>query len=474
VDASAASEENAVPGAANDATMSGVTQATDSNACVAVVLVPHPDDAATFLCQATSEGAGLALPCVTVEAEPSVVSIIDRVDELFGTNVTLLRANALQWFDNYDACAMVVEVESLGADSAPGFEWTTLDAASTITQSWAQESVVAWLHERRAGWSALRPQWSRPGWVAEAGAWMRDQMTIAGFTDPQTPRVHYLWGVSAVLSADSSDGKAFLKCSGKRFQHEAAVTQALSRRTPSLLPDVVAIEPDRGWMLMRDFAGAELGEQDSSTWDVGVDALVQVQRSWLQRTNELVQLGAELRPLTDLARWVEQTATDDDLLSGFTADERQRWIDSVPAMTQACRELGEVGPGATLVHGDFHPWNVALRADGDALIFDWTDASVAHPALDVVTYVMRTPDVAVRTALFDRFLACWEGELGRAPDAHLARLVLSVGALHQAHTYVQLIPTLMPEDLSQLAGGDVQWLRRAMAYAEQGLSAHDM
>jgi hypothetical protein len=447
---------------------------TGPSTCDVAVLVPHPDDAATFLCVLRQDGADVSLPSITIEAEPSIVAVIDRLNELFEMPVTLLRANAVQWYDNFDASAMVVEVEPLAGEHVAGFEWTRVDAASTVTPQWARASLTGWLGERRTGWSALRPQWSRPGWVAEAGAWMRDQMVSAGLSEPQMPRVHYMWGVSAVLVADSDAGKAFLKCSGRRFQHEAAVTQALSRSAPRHLPEVLAIEPRRGWMLMRDFAGPELGEQDSSTWGIGLDTLVSVQRSWLERLDELVRLGAEHRPLSALERWVKQTAGDDEVLRGFTVDERQRWLASLPSLTEACRRLDDIGPGPTLVHGDFHPWNVALRPDGAALIFDWTDASVAHPALDVVTYVMRTPDIGVRTALFDRYFACWDGELGAAPDADLARLVLSVGALHQAHTYTQLIPTVMAEDLSQLEGGDIQWMRRAMTYAEQGLNAPHM
>ncbi|HEX5016817.1 MAG TPA: aminoglycoside phosphotransferase family protein [Actinomycetes bacterium] len=443
---------------------------SDAPTCDVVVLIPHPEDPGAFLCDATSNGSLLRLPSVTVEAEPSIESVIKRLDELLATRLVLLRANAVKWYDNYDTSAMVVETESPSSEPSPAFEWASVGATSDVAPEWAQPSVASWLGERRSGWSRLRPQWSRPGWVAEAGAWMRERMELAGLADAEIPQVHYVWGISMVLVADSRDGKAFLKCSGQRFQHEAAVTQALASHTPSHLPEVLAIEPDRGWLLMRDFDGEELGMRESSTWGVGLDVLGTLQRHWLRRSSELLDLGAEHRPLTALAKWVEQTAENGDLLSPMTADDRRRWLEVVPVMTDACLRLDAVGPGETLVHGDFHPYNVAIQSNGDAIVFDWSDTSVAHPALDVVTYVMRAHDFDVRKALFDRYFAGWDGAFGDQLDDDFVRLVLSVGAVHQAHTYTQILPTVMPEDLSNLEGGDVQWLRRAMAYADTGLA----
>ena len=59
---------------------------------------------------------------------------------------------------------------------------------------------------------------------------------------------------------------------------------------------------------MRDFEAPELGDQSESTWGVGLDALAELQQTWLGRTDDLVTLGAEDRPLTALATWVEGLA----------------------------------------------------------------------------------------------------------------------------------------------------------------------
>jgi aminoglycoside phosphotransferase (APT) family kinase protein len=174
--------------------------------------------------------------------------------------------------------------------------------------------------------------------------------------------------------------------------------------------------------------------------------------------------------LTDLAAWVEGRTEDAALLAALTPKERNAWLEAAPTMVQACQRLEDLGPEPSLVHGDFHPWNVALR-DEEALVFDWSDTSVAHPALDVVTYVMRSRDPANRESLLQRYVDGWADYLSDAARQELGDLALVVGGLHQAHTYARLIPTVMPEDLCQLRGGDVQWIQRTLRFRDEGVRA---
>ena len=147
---------------------------------------------------------------------------------------------------------------------------------------------------------------------------------------------------------------------------------------------------------------------------------------------------------------------------------RGAWLQSVPAMVGACTSLDRIGPGTSLTHGDFHPWNVVAGQDGPR-IFDWTDAAVAHPFLDLVTYITRTDDLARRRYLLQRYLGLWSKYLS-PDDLHAAgQLALVAGALYQAHTYSQLIPTVMPDDLAQLRDGDVHWLQRALDRLDHGI-----
>ena len=218
-----------------------------------------------------------------------------------------------------------------------------------------------------------------------------------------------------VLRAPSAYGDVYLKCSADLFRHEAVVTRALAERMPGLVPEVVAVDLDRGWMLMRDLGAAEMGDQDESLWHEGAAAHGRIQRSWLGRADELVALGLPVRSLAVLAAEVDQMTEDAGLLDRMSAGLRERWLAAAPALVEACRRLDGLGPGPSLVHGDFHPWNVtSVRG---TRVFDWTDAAVSHPFVDLATYVFRSEDAAVRRHLVAAYLGAWPGWPRRSPCA---------------------------------------------------------
>jgi hypothetical protein len=448
-----------------------VAELAASTGCTVAVLVPRADDGATLCCLplAGDSAAVCALPTVVVSAEPDTDEVIRGVSRLVGGPVTLLRANAAAWDSSSDVTALIAEIGPLSTEP-DGYCWALLDESKveTIDPAWARGPVRSWTRERLVGWSDLRPQWSRPGWLSEAARWMQEEMAGAGYLDPQVPRIHHLWGISVVLSAASRTGTAFFKCSGERFRHEGRLTRALADRSPGYMPDVLAFEPHRGWMLMRDLEAPLLGDRPQPMWELGLDALASLQQKWLGYADDLLAAGAEARPLDELARWVHATRSDVDLMARLAPEVRDAWPSAVPIMIDACLNLDGIGPGPSLVHGDFHPWNVVAGQDGTR-IFDWTDAAVAHPFLDLVTYIMRTDDLALRSHLLYRYLGLWSNHLS-ADDLNAAgQLALVVGALHQAHTYSQLIPTVMPADLGQLRDGDAHWLRRALHRLDHGL-----
>lgn len=133
----------------------------------------------------------------------------------------------------------------------------------------------------------------------------------------------------------------------------------LATQTPEVMPEVMAVDADRGWMLMRGLDAVDLGDQDQSLWQEGLMAHARIQQSWLGRTDELVALGLPVRSLTDLAGHVEAMTNDPVLLGRMPADVCERWLRTAPTLAVSCRRLEEIGPGPTLVPGDFHPWNVA-------------------------------------------------------------------------------------------------------------------
>ncbi len=283
----------------------------------------------------------------------------------------------------------------------------------------------------------------------------------AGLPPSGPPEVVQLWGISAVLRADSPGGAAYLKCSTDLFRHEAVLTRALAASMPDVLPDVIAVEPDEGWLLMRDMGGALLGDVPVEQWAAALRAYVPLQQQWLGKGDELVGHGAFVRPLSDLAPAVARWSEDDELLRRLGPELRERWLRLVPRLVDACWRLAEVGPSPTLVHGDLHAWNV-VRADGGFRYFDWTDAALSHPFVDLAPFVPRIPSSAVRHAAYDAYLAGWADHLSPALLQEAGRMGLVVGCLYVTQTYLKGLPTLMPGDAGPLAGADIDWLGKTL------------
>lgn len=333
----------------------------------------------------------------------------------------------------------------------------------------SRAAVAGWVREHEEGWSALRPAWSRPGWFARASAWLAEEAETDGHPLVDLPRQHQLWDISVVLRAASTNGDVFLKCSPDVFRHEAVATQALARVTPELMPSVVAVNSDEGWLLMRDLGATELGERDQSLWHEGLAAHARIQRAWLDRTDELIALGLPDRSLAKLASQVATLADDADLTARIPDDLRDKWLSLVPAFVESCRRLDEIGPGPTLVHGDLHPWNVVFGPE-NIRVFDWTDAAVSHPFVDLATFVPRSEDPDVRRTLIEAYVDAWAPVSPRETLLEAAAVGMIVGALYQVMTYRTLLAT-MPNDGRDagLHGADISCIKRSVQWQENYL-----
>ena len=456
-----------------------VTKPTGSQVCL---LIPHPQRIAVLVEEAGASSVPTApptMPTLSMGSEepplPEILAAIDVVDAAslpppLRVVLTSPPSPADDEASEDGEVSFIVEFDVL--DDAPaGWTWLDLDpdAIGNLEPQFIRAAVAAWARERADGWSPLRPQWSHPGWFDAASSWTVDWMAAHGSPALSAPRIHQLWGLSVVLVAPSPDGDFFFKCSADVFRHEAVATQSLSARTPESVPEVVAVDATRGWMLMRDFEADDLGEQDQSMWHKGLAAHARIQQRWLGRTDELVALGLPVRSLTDLASWVEATADDDALLERIPVDIRERWLAAAPALRRACRRLDEIGPGPTLVHGDLHPWNVA-HSPTTTRVFDWTDAAVSHPFVDLAAYIFSTDDRGTRRRLVDAYASAWSEVTSEPILREAITLGLVVGALYQVQTYRALLPRLMGNGADDgLAGSDLSWLKRSLLGHEQGL-----
>jgi hypothetical protein len=267
-------------------------------------------------------------------------------------------------------------------------------------------ALAAWLAEQQGTVPvpALRAAWARPGWLAEAERWAGSAL------EPVRS-----WPLSAVLRA----GRVYMKAVFPLFRAEAAITQALAREHPGAVPDVLRID-ERGWMLMREIGGHSLDDLPATAWAPVLRTLAEIHRAWSTRIDELLAYGAQDR-----------------------------------------RREGSVLP-QTLAHGDLNPGNAFLNGDR-AVIFDWSDACVADPFVDVHLFLFWVADEGARPTLLDAYAAGWAGELS-ADDIRSAFAASEANAyLHQAESYRAICDALAPDDRWWFEGEEARWRERATA-----------
>jgi hypothetical protein len=107
--------------------------------------------------------------------------------------------------------------------------------------------------------------------------------------------------------------------------------------------------------------------------------------------------------------------------------------------------------------------------DEGPIVFDWSDAAVAHPFLDLAVFVTRADDLALRRRLRDAYLAAWADVLTPADLVEAGELALIVGTLYQVESYVRLLSSLEPEDRGGMQGAAGSWARAAVDILAVGI-----
>jgi Ser/Thr protein kinase RdoA (MazF antagonist) len=154
--------------------------------------------------------------------------------------------------------------------------------------------------------------------------------------------------------------------------------------------------------------------------------------------------------------------------------DRATWLDgaelaelraAAPRLTAMCAELAAFRVPASLVHGDLHLGNVA-GGPGGYRFFDWTDACVAHPFVDLLTFLHDDEDDAddaLRARVRDAYLAEWTRFEPADRLRRAWRLAAPLGALHHALSYRSIVANLTPPVEEHLARSTASWLRRLLA-----------
>jgi hypothetical protein len=228
---------------------------------------------------------------------------------------------------------------------------------------------------------------------------------------------------------------------------------------PDCMPKLIAVEPLRGWMLMRD-GGEQLRvsirpTQDIKPWEPVITKYAELQIGLAEHVSEILALGIPDHRLAALPALYSKLLTDEaslmiDQEKGLTSSEFQQLQNPASRFGQICTDLAAYGIPESVNHGDFHDGNVLLK-NGRITFFDWGDASVTHPFVSLRTFFVSieialklddysfTPEMA---PLLDRYLEAWQKFASKEELLKAYRLSKPVASIVKALAWHQTISRL--------------------------------
>ncbi|MGZ4389778.1 MAG: phosphotransferase [Gaiellaceae bacterium] len=243
---------------------------------------------------------------------------------------------------------------------------------------------------------------------ADVHAWL-DELGVAP-TAPVEVVHDQPW--SRVLRVPTAGGDLFLKQCAPVQAFEVPLTAALAARWPDRLPEVVAADDRRAWLLLRD-GGVRLREHGLEPFPAALRLYAELQVAETAHVDEFLRLGVPDVRLPVLAAAYEPFFERDQ---GIEPEEVARLRELAPRYLELCAELAAFGLPDSIQHDDLHDGNVFVR-DGRVAILDWGDSSVAQPLFAARKALRVARAAGVDPSLFrDAFLEPWTA---RAPQSRL-------------------------------------------------------
>lgn len=286
-------------------------------------------------------------------------------------------------------------------------------------------------------------RWQEPGFLAEAHAWIREHLVVAG--EIEQPHVR-AW--STAMRVPTPDRVVWFKASAPALAHDGPVSAVLARIQPDAVLAPLALDVERGWSLVPD-GGETLRavlarEPDPRLWIEALALYSRLQVAAAPHVDELVDVGLPDQRLARIPELAREIGVDD--AAGL------------------CAELAAFGLPETIQHDDFHDANVFVR-DRGYRIFDWGDSCASHPFFSLTVglrafahHFELADDAPEVERAREVYLEPWE-DFGSRRDLHAAaQLGVHLGTLGRALTY-RRIQLQSPEALETVYAESVAgWL----------------
>ena len=401
-----------------------------------------------------------ALPRVDIEgySDDEMPQVRRAFSELLGLDTVVIRPVARALDDKHNVVETALELELLG--SAPNGRWLGHDDAARDTLSPPDRELVEHVFADQG--HPLRPRWAHPGWFSRTSDWLDGALGAIGRARTGPVEQVSNWCISSILRAPTADGDAYVKATAHLplFVDEGAVTLGLAERFPGRIPVPRAVDGDERLMLLDDF-GPIVGwkaDNDAKLDVLARYAAMQVESASMR--DDLIALGMFDRSPEWLAGAIGGLLADGDDTLGLEPAERERLDALLPTFLELCERLAAGPLPVTVVHGDLHLANVARGRD-DYVFFDWTDASVGNPLMDMLLVFFEEIE-ALREAMRDIYLSAWIETGSRDELLDVWQLGQPLAALNQAISYRSIVDNVEPGTGDEMSPMLPWWLRKAL------------
>ena len=436
------------------------------------VIVARPEDGSIL---ALSDTYGWTLPSFTPDTtDTRVVEHINaEIRRQLGFETWTLKCAARGGSGDDGWRIFIAAAREMDAEP-PHARWVgqTEALSGDFVEPMVRQAIYKWFDERSSP-PERRAPWEAIGWHDSACDWIRDQLEAHGI-DARAPIYQQrAWGLSCTMRIGAAAGDVYFKAAPHFMAHEGRIMQAIAMRCPQLLPPPLAIDAERGWLLMPDYGDEMLHEcPDIVRWEDALRLFAQTQVEQAAHTEYWLSLGCPDRGLGRMVELIDplivscaRMLTDGD--RGLSESEVKDLRSLSMPLKLMCARLAQFGVPHSLVHGDLGG-NILIRGDGYSF-FDWTDVCISHPFFDMATVAGTYFDESALggnpiadARLRDAYLQPWTKfePMERLVEAFEASKPL--GALHQVMSYMWIITNIAAGASPELEGGLLHWVRNLL------------
>lgn len=386
-------------------------------------IVPDEGDAHVLL---VPEGKLWTLPHVRVEGSSpwqSVAPVNKAANDALGFRATTRRCVSPDMDPGSPVPELVYVVENhaatwtapaaprwVGAGDLGGVQLAT-PGMSRVLKEW-----FAWVN---AADTSLRVPWYEAGWMKKAGSWMVQQLARLDSAPIGPVEQVYSWQRSCVLRLPTTHGGVYFKAVPTVLASEVSVSVLLDHEVPGMVAEVLAVDSDKRWMLMRDMGATTLDSVPAlEQWKAAVGAYAQLQVSWVDATRRFAIAGCPNRGLLKLVESIDRLLTDTVAMKpgqpdGLSMKQIHALYYRARALKIAAHRLGTLRLPISVDHGDFWAGQI-VAGNSNPVFIDWSDASISHPFFSMAffsdddemrPYLGDIPDIALQ--MRDAYLEPW-------------------------------------------------------------------